>query len=239
MNVTVVTHSYVPGVSLLHRLPLGLKLFVLFSYIAFIFVSQSPLALLTLCFVILTALFVIRLPLRNKALIFFTILLLISALFASSKTAFGVRLIMGLGKLVCLMMVLTIFSMTSKANDILQLVKPDLTSSRLHWVSYIINMTLAVLPSIQYDLQRAIDAETLRRGRKVRFYSLSCWVTILTVVLVRSISRAERLADTVINRGYSPSRGLTSLSEPSRGWTDVIRAVVCVVPGLLIVILLL
>jgi energy-coupling factor transporter transmembrane protein EcfT len=150
----------------------------------------------------------------------------------------GVHLIVALGKVVALTMTLALFSMTTRLNEIVLLIKPSNSmGTSLQSIIYIVNTTLAVLPSIQFDLQRAIDAETIRRGRTVKLYSLGAWVTILTVVLVRALTRAERLAEAVIDRGYLPSKGITTLAPQPLHWRDVVLLILSITPGLVILFL--
>jgi energy-coupling factor transporter transmembrane protein EcfT len=132
-------------------------------------------------------------------------------------------------------MIVALFTMTTEPSSILEFLLPsNIVQSRLFPLAYIINTILAVLPSIQYDLQRAIDSETMRRGQRVNFYSIGSWLTILTVILVRVLNRAERFTDTVIDRGYIPSRGLNPLISHSLKWRDVLLALFVVAPGVLI-----
>jgi len=91
---------------------------------------------------------------------------------------------------------------------------------------------------MQYDLQRAIDAETLRRGKRLKFYSLNSWVTVLTTVLVRSLSRAERLADTVLDRGLVLSEAPVPSDAQPLLVKDIILTLIAILPGVLVVTLL-
>jgi energy-coupling factor transporter transmembrane protein EcfT len=139
------------------------------------------------------------------------------------------------GKVFCLSLIVALFTMTTKLSSILPLLlQSNAVQSRLYPLVYIVNTILAVLPSIQYDLQRAIDSETVRRGQKVNVYSLGSWFTILIVILVRVLNRAERFTDTVLDRGYLPSQGSYALINHSLKWGDILLTVLVVVPGLLI-----
>jgi energy-coupling factor transporter transmembrane protein EcfT len=228
---------YIPRNSFLHRSHFAAKLFIALFYTTVVFTRRTPLALLGLCLVIAMTTLIFRLPLRNQTILLVTILLLFLGVLVTPNAKIAVRLIVALGKIVCLMMIVAQFSMTTKLQELLQFGKPsNFISTALQPVMYVANSILAVLPSIQYDLQRAIDAETIRRGTKVQLYSVGSWVTILTVVLVRGLMRAERFTDTVIDRGFSSSEGLMPLSHQTLQWQDVMLTLLSIAPGLTILI---
>jgi energy-coupling factor transporter transmembrane protein EcfT len=230
---------YVPRHSFLHRLHVTAKLFILLTYVATVFATNTPAKLLGLCILITTATLLLGLPLRNRVILFVAILMLFGVAFWASSSTIGVRLVVAFGKIVCLMMILALFTMTTKLNEVLLFIRPSSSIMRtLHPLIYIVSITLAVLPSIQYDLQRAIDAETIRRGRRVRLYSVGSWVAIVIVVLVRALARAERLADAVIDRGYLPSKGLVPVGYRPLQLQDIIMAALSIMPGLIVLILL-
>ncbi len=204
-------------------------------YTTILFSSQSPVALLLLFTLIIGVITFLRLPLRGRAITSLLVLLMLLVVFTSSEDQWYGHLALVASKIFCLSMIVALFTMTTKLSSILQLLLPSkAVQSRLYPLAYIINTILAVLPSIQYDLQRAIDSETVRRGQKVNFYSLGSWFTILTVILVRVLNRAERFTDTVIDRGYIPSQGLNPLISHSLKWRDVLLALFVVAPGVLI-----
>jgi energy-coupling factor transporter transmembrane protein EcfT len=175
------------------------------------------------------------LPLRDPIIVGALVLILLGVGVTSTGQTIGGRLLLAAAKIVCLTMLVGLFSMTTKISAVIQFLRPSNSiASTLEPLAYMINTTLAVFPSIQYDLQRALDAETIRRGRRVRIYSVGSWATILTVVLVRALNRAERFTDTVLDRGYVPSRGLQYIGSHSFRWQDGLWALICIVPGLII-----
>ncbi|MBA3531033.1 MAG: energy-coupling factor transporter transmembrane protein EcfT [Ardenticatenales bacterium] len=228
--------TYIEKSTIFHRLPLTTKLVVLIFYFLLIFLSNRPLTLLLLCFVIMIAFLIVRLPLKNHTFSLFTILCL-SAFVLPFPPLPGIGLVVSLGKILCLVMVITLFMMTTKPQDLIQQVGISNKTPRvLHFFVYLITTTLAVLPAVQHDLQRALEAETLRRGGTIPFHAWSSWVTILVVLLARAVERAERLADIVIDRGYSFDRGLVPLYSPSSTWRSFGVALLCIAPGALVVL---
>lgn len=235
MKQTSLIAFYVPKNTFLHRLQVAAKFLILFVYIASVIMVDSPRALLGISLLIVSATLILRLPLRNRTLVFMVITLLSLIVFLSPEMNVGARLVIAFGKIICLMLLLGLFTMTTKLNDIL----PSAASSSsvmpiFQPAIYLIGATLAALPSVQYDLQRAIDAESIRRGHKVRLYSPGGWITILTVTLTRTLTRAERWADTVTDRGYLLSSGLTPLYRQSFRFRDALLTALSVIPVLAI-----
>jgi energy-coupling factor transporter transmembrane protein EcfT len=144
------------------------------------------------------------------------------------------RLIIAAGKMVTISLLIMLFSLTTQPNEIFQLLKPSgLLFPAFQPTIYIFTTILAVFPSIQYDLLRAVDAETIRMGKRVMFYHFTSWLSILTVVLVRTLNRAERFTDTVIDRGYLPANGLRLLKSRRIRLVDFLILLVLVLPGLI------
>ena len=230
---------YIPADTWLHRLHIGAKLVVVAAYIGVTLTIRTPLALLCICLLAVLATLLLGLPLRQWVMVLVAMLLLGLEFIVGWETTLVARFVFGFGKVVCLSSIIDLFTMTTRTRQVLQHLQwsgsglPGLGSAL-----YLVNTTLAVVPSIQYDLQRARDAETLRRGTKLRFYSLNSWVTVLTIVLVRAMSRSERLANTVIDRGLFPSDGLVPLASPPMHWRDLFLAIVATVPAVILVVAL-
>ena len=132
-------------------------------------------------------------------------------------------------------MVVTLFTMTTRLNSILQILharNKDLQA--FYQLAYIINTTFAVAPSIQYDLQHAIDTETIRRGKKIGLFSLDSWIAIFTITLVRTLNRTERFTETIIDRGYVLSEGMSVISERSANIKDIFLTGLFMIPGIII-----
>ena len=144
-----------------------------------------------------------------------------------------------LGKVSSLTLILGLFSMTTRINTLLQLLSRS--GIIISWVSpiyYLINTTLAVFPSVQYDIQRAIEAEEARKGRKVRFYSFDSHVNITTIILVRIINRSNRFTQTIIDRGYSLESGLSPIHKKATfEWQNLILTLVYLVPGIIVFVI--
>lgn len=180
----------------------------------------------------------IGLPLRNRIFAGATLLLLILLVLTSSQETMLGHFIFAFGKVACLFLVVALFTMTTRLNSILQLLEPrNKNLCMFYQLVYVINTTLAVAPSIQYDLQRAIDSEKIRRGKKIGFFSIDSWVTILTITLVRALNRTERFTDTVLDRGFVTSQGMQTLSERPIDKKDVLLTLLMISPGIIIWIL--
>jgi energy-coupling factor transporter transmembrane protein EcfT len=229
---------YFPKISFLHRLHITGKLIILLFYAIVIFILDKPLATLLFYIVLVGFIILSRFPIRNRIMTGVIFCLLILVILTSSQQTILGRSVIAIGKVLCLFMVVALFTMTTRLNSILQLLDArERKFDTFYQVVYVINTTLAVAPSIQYDLQRAVDSETIRRGKRIRFYSLESWITILTITLVRTLNRTERFTDTVLDRGYMPSRGMHTLSERSVNKKDVLLTLSMIFPGLIIWVL--
>lgn len=203
------------------------------TYAIIVFSRQNLLSMLYLSLILVGVTLYLRLPLRTIGVIGVMIALLLVLVLTGSETTIGGRLLLAIAKVVCLTMMVRLFSMTTSLNAVLQFLRPSRISIPiLESAAYMLSTILAVFPSIQYDLRRAMDAETIRRGKRIGFHSMGSWVTIVTVVLVRTMNRAERFTDTVWDRGYVPSQGLTPIGERSLRWQDIFLALLYVTPGL-------
>ena len=225
-----------PKDTFLHRLHPAVKTPVLLACVALVLLSSRPITVLCLSIMLVSVTFFVGLPLRQWIIVLPSMLLLILVSLLMPAAAVWTRLIVAWGKVVCLVMIFGLFCMTTKTNDILPLGRPPGVIAQVAYpIAFILNMTLAALPSMQYDLQRASDAETVRRGSRPTWFSASSWTTVLTVVLVRSVTRAERVASTVIDRGYSPSKGLAPLQRRPMALGDVAVGIASVVLAAFIV----
>jgi energy-coupling factor transporter transmembrane protein EcfT len=229
---------YFPKATLLHQLHIVVKLIIFSFYTIMIFSIDNPIVTLSFYILLVGLFIVIGLPLRNKIFVGGSLLLLLLVVLSSSQETVIGHFILTLGKVACLFFVIALFTMTTRLNSILQLLVPR--NKKLYIFSqliYVINTTLAVAPSIQYDLQRAIDSETIRRGKKIGFFSFDSWVTIFSITLVRTLNRTERFTDTVIDRGFVPTEGIKTLSEHPINKKDVILTFFMISPGVIIWIL--
>ena len=224
---------YVPRETPLHHLHVTGKLLLFLLYAIIIFMATTWQTAATFLAMLAGFTCLLRLPLRSKPALVLAFVLLAAAALTHENLIFGLAL--AVGKILSLVLLLGLFSMTTRVSVILQTLLPSgALGAFVRAVVYIINTTLAVFPSLQYDLQRVIDAETLRRGVKVSFYSIGSWMSILTVVFVRVMLRAERFTDTVVDRGFIPSQGLQPLLQQSFGSRDLILTAGFAALGLLI-----
>lgn len=226
---------YVPGNSSLHRLHIAAKFALVVLYVAIVFLIRTPVALIGLLVLVVITGLALRLRLRMPFVVGIAVVVLGLLQVTGVWETFGGRLVFGAVKILALTMLLQLFSMTTKLSQALEFLQPTGSlGTFLEPVLYIANTILVILPSIQYDMQRAVDAETIRRRTGVQFYSFGSWVTVLSVVLVRTLGRAERFTDTLLDRGY-PSSGATRLSgERALAWNDVFQAALYSLPGLLL-----
>lgn len=199
-----------------------------------IFGNSSPLLLVCVLLLVAGLYLVFRLPLRFGMIISVGLMALFTlAAYTNIDTIWG-RFIIAAGKMLTISLLVMLFSLTTQPNEIFQFLKlPGLLFRVVQPTIYIFTTILAVFPSIQYDLIRAVDAETIRMGKRVMFYHFTSWLSILTVVLVRTLNRAERFTDTVIDRGYIPANGLSLLKSRRVLLGDILLLLVLVLPGLI------
>lgn len=234
MRSTIAIPFYYPGESAFHREHIAAKLLIFLWYALLILTSHQSLALLALILLLTGTTILMKVPLRAPLIIGVLVLLLAGLTATSTEQTIAGRLIVATSKLVSLTLLVSLFSMTTKVTAILQFLRSGSSRTALEPVAYIINTMLAVFPSIQYDMQRAFEAETIRRGKRVGYFSIGSWGTVLTVVVVRTMERAERFTETVIDRGYAPSQGVHFGGQPRISKRDLLTAVVCMLPGLFV-----
>lgn len=223
----------------LHRMPLGTKLVTAATYAMLAFTATTLVALLSLCILIVVVTLLSGLPLPHRIFTLTVVLLLVIVVIARPDVGLVLNLIQGLARITILSTVVLLLTITTRFGQTLQpLQRSHSGFSGARVARFLLNMTLMVVPSMQYDLQRAIDAETLRRGKRLKFYSLNSWVTVLTTVLVRSLSRAERLADTVLDRGLVLSEAPVPSDAQPLLVKDIILTLIAILPGVLVVTLL-
>jgi energy-coupling factor transporter transmembrane protein EcfT len=225
---------YAPRRTFFHQINVLMKLLLFLGYALLAFSARTTWALAGLFLLITAAISSLRLPLREYILNGILLLLILWVGYSTIEKTLPGQLILAAGKVWCLVMLVRLFGSTTKIEEILLLLSPLIPQSALGPLLYSINTTLAVYPSVQYDLQRAIDAETVRRGKKLNILSLGSWFTIIIVVLVRIMKRAERFTDSVLDRGYVPSQVLLPSQVLSRRWQDGIIALAGIISGVLL-----
>ena len=78
---------------------------------------------------------------------------------------------------------------------------------------YILSTLLAVLPSIQTDVRKSLDAAMIRGGGRAALLAPGAWAGALTDTIVRVALRGERLAAAASARGFRLRDGLTPLTR--------------------------
>jgi len=224
---------YIPGKTPLHKLHIGVKLSLLLVYSIIIFSTSSLLALFLYLIIFVGITIRSRLLIRSRVIHLLAILFIIFAYLTKNSTI--IILALGISKIAILTLLLDLFSMTTPYRDIMQLLSSSAPFIReINSIIYVANTTITIMPSIQYELLRAIDAETIRRGSSVKLYSFDSWVTILIVLVARTMIRAERFTDAVLDRGYIPSQRLVLSNTRPFSWSDFLIMVVLLAGGLII-----
>jgi energy-coupling factor transporter transmembrane protein EcfT len=235
-NLSLIPY-YIPINTKLHHLGVNSKLVLILFYSVLILANKNSLSILMLILIFSLTYTTQRLPFASKGYVgLIASLLLISVFFEQWLHIYFVSFIHVLGKVASITLILGLFSMTTRINDLLQLLSGSrIIKNHITPIFYLINTTLAVFPSVQYDIQRAIDAEEVRIGKKIKLYSLRSLINITIIIIVRIINRSNRFTQTIIDRGYSLQTGLSPIQESiALRWQDFLFIFVCLVPGIAI-----
>lgn len=233
----MIKHSLIPfyisGETPVHRLHIGAKLFLLLVFAVLVFSTTSILALALYLVVFIAITLGFGLPVRSYGLLVVAIGLSLLAILTGISTIYVIAL--AVAKFAIMSILLGLFTMTTPYRSIIQLLSASTPFIKeINTIVYITNTTITVMPSIQYELQRAIDAETIRRNSPVRFYSFGSWITILTVLIARMMIRAERFTDAVLDRGYIPSQHLAVARPRPFALSDLLIVMTVTAGGLII-----
>jgi energy-coupling factor transporter transmembrane protein EcfT len=234
LRSTVNIPFFQPRETGLHKLYPLFKMILVLFYILLIVSNSNLIFLICILLMALSLYLVLRLPLQSMMILSAAAVacLVLIVFFTQANNVWG-RLIIAAGKMLTISFLVMLFSLTTQPNEIFQFLKPSsFLFKTIQPVIYILMTILAVFPSIQYDLFRAMDAEALRMGKRVMFYHVTSWLSILTVVLVRTLNRVERFTDTVIDRGYIPAEGLRPLKPRRVEFSDFLVLLACILPGL-------
>jgi energy-coupling factor transporter transmembrane protein EcfT len=231
---------FIPRVTVLHKFHPVLKIVTLFFYGILILSNPNPFILNCTLLLLLILFPLFRFPLQIGTVVL--AILLESVIFlvgySHANNLWG-QFSIAAGKMLAISFLITLFTLTTHPNEIFNLLRPSSYYFRMvQPVIYILLTILAVFPSIEYDLSRAIDAESLRLGKRIMFYHFSSWLSVLTVVVVRALNRAERFTDTVIDRGYTPAQGLILLESRRIRMIDFLVLLAFIVPGLFLMVVL-
>lgn len=237
MRSGIALAGYVPVESWLHRLHPAAKVVLLVVYIVAVAVRPAATYLLALQLCLAAVTVAAHLPLRYAWFNGLVAVLLLLAAAGLPMPALGRQLIVGLGRVANLMLLVALFSMTTKANDLLPAGATG--SGRGGWrasTAFAVSLTIAVLPGIQYDLQRALDAATLRRGRPVGPLDLGVWLGLLPHAILRGLARADRLAEAVADRGWGSSATFTRLRTMALKPSDFTIAAAAALPAVALLV---
>lgn len=230
--------SYVAKDTFLHRLPPGLKLLLLAVYAVALFNGTTALQVLLFLFVIVSTVILLGLPLNNRISLGVTIAVLIVGWYFDQAPTVMQQIALAVGKVVALNLMIALFNMTTRTRDLLALLGSAQNIRRYFGPAlFMVSTMITVTPTIERDIRRAIDAETLRRGSPLRF-SLSAWIAILVILLNRVMRRAEALTTAMMDRGYSPSSLVTLAPGWENHWQHVIITILLAVPAIVILIML-
>jgi energy-coupling factor transporter transmembrane protein EcfT len=236
MKTVSVIPFYLPQKTLLHHLHLGVKLALVVAYAATIFGVANPWGQSIILFGLAAVTIILKLPLTHWLPTLIGVMLpLLPAVFPILDTEPLTSIMISYMRIVSFLLLLSLFTMTTRPMFVLQyLFRSKRLLPFIQPGLYILNTMLAVFPSLEYDLQRAVEAEKIRLGRAVRLFDLGSWMTVLIVTLTRALNRAERFADSVIDRGFSPHQEVTFFHERAASLADWGVLIGAVLPCLLI-----
>lgn len=192
---------YVPGNSVLHRAPAGVKIAWLIVFILLTMVLLHTVTLVSASLVFVTALFVIaRIPARTAWNQIWPVLPLLLVLGAfqwwHNSFAFAYEVV---GSILVGLLAAIVVTLTTRLEDTIDAVskglKPlDSVGIPSAKISLAISLTLRLLPLMLATVSEVLDA---RKARGAHFSIRAFGVP----VLVRSLKRAEKMADALIARG--------------------------------------
>lgn len=229
--------NYVAKDSFLHRLSPSSKLLLLILYAVALFSCTAPWQLIAFLVVITVTILSLALPLNNRISLGVATVLLIAIWYFEPVPALGQQLVVAIGKIVILNLMIGLFNMTTRPRDLLTLL-PSAPNVRRYFgpILFTASTMITVAPTIERDIQRAIDAETLRRGSAPQIFSLSAWAAILVIVLSRVLRRAEALTTAILDRGYSPSIPMVFIKHWETRRQDVIVTLILSIPAAAILV---
>jgi biotin transport system permease protein len=191
---------YVPGNSLLHRLPAGFKLFCLLAFTTLLLVFRSPttVALATLAVIVGYALggFTPRIALAQVWPLRWIVLVLIPFQLWLGGWQAAISIV---GTLILAVAAAALVSLTTKTTDLLSTLERILAPVRyLRWdperIAFVLTLSIRVVPVIYSQFGEVRDARRARGlERSLRAFA--------TPVVIRTIGYSHRLGDALIARG--------------------------------------
>lgn len=227
--------NYVAKDSFLHRLSPASKLLLLILYAVALFNCTAPWQVVAFMAVITATILLLTLPF-NLRISFCTVAILLLAIwYFEPASKLMQQLVLAIGKITTLNLMIALFNMTTRPRDLIALLA-SVKNVRQHFgsVLFTVSTMITVAPTIERDVQRAIDTETLRRGSAPRFFSLNAWAAILIILLSRVLKRAEALTTSILDRGYSPSSSVTFINHRNTRWQDVAVMLALSIPAIVI-----
>lgn len=230
MRLSPFAGAYVPVQTVLHRMHPGFKVLLLVIYSVVIAVRPTPKSLLGLELFLIAVGWSIQQRVSYVGLALPTCILLAAAVLGWPYDNSVWYLLLGLGRVVCLLLLVNLFGMVTKATELW----PMGGARWMQNVAMIFSLTVAMLPGIQHDAQRALDTETLRRGKSVGLLNPAIWLRLTPRLILRGLARADRLADAAMDRGIAPGHLHTQLNRTSVGITDLAMVAVGAFPAIAI-----
>ena len=196
----MLTSTYQPGTSLLHRSGAGRKLLGLFVFSSLLVAFQSPAVVLVGCILVATLYAVAGFGVRTLAgqvwpLRWFVLFLVPFQLWTGGWRA----VVVVVGTLVVAVVGAALITLTTRVTDLLDVITRLLEPARPigvdpERVALLLALTIRAVPVIAATLQEARDA---RRARGLERSTRA----LVTPVVVRTIRHADRVGDALAARG--------------------------------------
>ena len=196
---------YRPGTSVLHRLPVGVKLIMLLSSGIGLFFVTNPFVLGGFLLVVIGLWCLAGIPLmellRQLRPLLLVLLLLGTAqvLLLGWASAFAVLL-----RLITLILLATVVTMTSRTDDMISALERATSPLRVfglrpHRIAFVLSLTLRFIPLIK---EKADEIRAAQRARGVERSSLA----LLLPLLVKVLRMADHIAEALDARGLDDTR---------------------------------
>jgi biotin transport system permease protein len=228
------TSSYVARDSFLHRIHPGPKVLLLILYAGALFSCNKPWQVTAFLVVIALTTLLLGLPLKFRIGLGVAILLIIAVSFLEPVLLLQ-QIVLAIGKVVALNLMISLFNMTTRTRDLVALLA-SVDNVRRYFgpLLFTVSTMITVTPTIERDIQRAIDTETLRRGTAPSFFSLNAWAAILVILLSRVLKRADALTAAILDRGFSLSSLVSFTNHWQSRWQDVPLTFLLALPAMAI-----
>lgn len=226
---------YSPRDTLLHHLPNGMKLMLVLFYVALTLICYKPISIIFLLASFIGITLCMHFPLRGWPISIILFISLGYLVFSQDPGNVLTNILILIAKVMIVYLVTALFSRSTRLTDLLN----NLSSysekiNILKSILYVINTILAILPSIQYEFNKAVTAEEIRRRKPLRFYNIDSFMLILNVTLVRILKRSERFTDTVLERGLNLKSHFVFSEEKKVSVISTVLGLLFFIPGLLI-----